>query len=425
MSGNPAEGGDAPPIDAEFETAADAEAGTGAARSPRGARPARRSHTVTLPELLVASAAAAVLGALGAITVSSAGGGASTGTLAQELDTLTASGADLADRAQQSANDIAAVRTRLEAQADRLGQREADDQSIKTELAAISGQLSALAGTGDGRPVEGATASQTPLGALLARMTRLEDQVREASEAPQTTRQMQQAIHDLSVQIASLEEANTQLTASLNQRQAALTALETGLLNAGAARGTSDAGPSADTRARTPVAAVAESQKIRAVSAIETAARSGRPFRNAYKTLALLSPRDPDVAALADIARRGGPTISDLRRGFARSARKADWIAARQSDDGWNWLRSAVSGVVRFERPGAGPEAEGMIREAQRAMDVGDLRGAVDAVDAVTGPTAGAFHDWRLQALRRAELDERLDVLNAKLLTAEATGPEG
>ncbi len=424
MSSNPAESGETRPIEAEFEAAVDV--GPDQSGPSRGPRPARRSRSVTLQELFVASAAAAVLGALGAITVSSAGAGGSTGTLAQELDTLTAREADLADRTTQAANDISMVRTRLDAQAERLGQREADGQSLKTELAALSGQLSALVGAGDGRPVEGAAASQTPLGALLGRMTRLEDQVREASEAPQTTRQMQQAVHDLSVQIASLEEANTQLTASLNQRQAALTALETGLLNAGSAR--SDlSGPSTarNERARTPVAAVAESQRIRAVSAIETAARSGRPFKNAYKTLALLSPRDPDVAALADISRHGGPTMGELRRDFAGAARKADWIAARQSDDGWNWLRSAVSGVVRLERPGAGPEAEGMIREARRAMDVGDLRGAVDAVDAVTGPTAGVFHDWRLQALRRAELDERLDVLNAKLLTAEATGPDG
>ena len=55
------------------------------------------------------------------------------------------------------------------------------------------------------------------------------------------------------------------------------------------------------------------------------------------------------------------------------------------------------------------------VLSARRAIEVGDPRGAVDALDGLSAERLTAFKAWRLQALRRAELDERLDLLNARL----------
>ena len=451
--------GEPEPIDAEFEANADVATEADAKASPKSSTPppARRSRSVTPTELALASVAAAVLGAVTAIVVTSANSGSSTGTLAQEIDTLNAGQMGLIARTDQAGADIVMIRSRLSAHDEQLAQRLVGEKTLTTELAALTSQISALIGVSDGQPVPGATANTSPLGALLGRMTRLETIVRDDASAPATTRQMQRTLNQLAEQVTTLDQASQQLTAAVNRRQTALTALENGLVKANgdinalraaqspgqspapsavrpvalaaapiakpasgapislAASPTagSPAGPPAP--APTLLAAAAVSRIIQALSALEAAAQTGRPFVNRHRTLAALLPGDRDVLALAETARRGAPTLDTLRRAFADAAHHAEQLAAAQSDDGWNWLRASVSGVVSLDRPGLDDAASVAVLSARRAIEVGDPRGAVDALDGLTAERLTAFKAWRLQALRRAELDERLDLLNARL----------
>lgn len=424
---------DPEPIDAVFETAGDDRPSARAAIDAADARPAsppraRRSRSVTLTELMLASTAAAILGAVAAIAVTGASSGSSTGTLAQEIDTLSHGQTGLVARTDQTGADIVTIRSRLDAGDEQFAQRLAGERALTTELAALTAQVSALIGVGDGQPVPGATANASPLGALLGRINRLERIVRDDADAPRTTRQMQRTLNRLSEQAADLSRTADQLTAGLNRQQSALTALETGLVAANgdiaalrAARPASPASaPAAEGAAALPVgdpvlAAAAVARTLHALSAVEAAARAGRPFVNRQRALAILMPGDRDVAALAEIAARGAPSLDRLRRDFAVAARRADEAAARRSDDGWNWLRAAVSGVIALDRPGDADEAVATaIQSARRSIEVGDARGAVDALDGL-GAVPPAFGPWRLRALRRIELDERLAILNARL----------
>jgi hypothetical protein len=151
------------------------------------------------------------------------------------------------------------------------------------------------------------------------------------------------------------------------------------------------------------------------LTALSAAAQSGGPFVNRHRALAAALPGDRDVLALADISRRGAPSLAALRRSFAAAARRADLMAAADADDGWNWLRAAVSGVVPVDRPGLDAAAATAVAAARRAVDIGDPRAAVDALDSLPPDLLPAFASWRLAALRRAELDERLDLLTARL----------
>jgi hypothetical protein len=81
-----------------------------------------------------------------------------------------------------------------------------------------------------------------------------------------------------------------------------------------------------------------------------------------------------------------------------------------------------VSGVVSLDRPGLDDAAATAVQSARRAIDVGDARGAIDALDALPPNLLSAFKSWRLAALRRAELDERLDLLNARLTAPPTEG---
>jgi hypothetical protein len=421
------------PIDAEFEPA----------HGPEPARPRRtgprpmRSRSATRPELLIASVVAAVLGATVAIVVSNASSGAPTGTLAREIDNLVRSQDDLTARAEQAAADVVSLRSRLDAQGERLDQQDLIEAALRTDLVALTSQLSAISGASDGSAPAGTDAAKSPLGVLLGRINRLEGIVADDKTAPETTREVQRAIADLSAQVAALDQANTTLVTAFDRREAALAALEAGMQTMSsdlvALRGGRPPAPRAAGVALTaaePVApvlsATARSQEIRALSALEAAARGDRPFSREHQALTVLLPDDPALSEMAEAARRGVPTLAQLRADFAAAADEAHRAATNESDDGWNWLRQAFTGVVAFDPPPLVTSNADTVRNARRQLEIGDVRGALEAVTGVKGRAEGAFRSWRVDAIKRAELDERVRTLNARLLgTATSGGTAG
>jgi hypothetical protein len=418
------------PIEAEFEPTGEPEAKA----SRRGLPPPKLSRTVGWGELLVASAGASVMGAVMAIVVTNANSGAETGTLALEIDTLNRSQEALASRADQASADFVTLRSRIDAQADRLARQDAEELALRAEISAVSGQVSALsgAGPGTGAAVPGAIASNSPLGVLLSRINRVENVIADDASAPQTTRQMQRSIADLSANVDSLTEANGQLTEALNKRQAALAALEAGLKSVSTDMDVVRGRVAKDDRIgvqlgilRTPtqfaavgpqpVNAAEESRTIRALSSLETAAQRGGSFLPQQQVLASLLPQDDGVSSLAGIARDGAPAFDALKHDFNVAARNAQRISAEKTDDGWNWLRPAYS---TSSARGPVNSTTDIVAEARRSLEVGDARGAVEAINEMSGPASRAFRTWRAEALKRAEVDERLDALNRRLVGA-------
>lgn len=427
MTKRPAE--DEPvPIDAEFEPAS----------GPEPARPRRtgprpmRSRAATFPQLIVASLVAAVLGATVAIVVSNASSGAPTGTLAREIDTVVRGQDELMARVNQTASDIVSLRSRLDAQGERLDQQNVAEAALRSELTTLTNQLSAISGASDGAAPAGATAAKSPLGVLLGRINRLEGIVDKDKTAPETTREVQRAIADLSSQVAELDLANSTLVAAFDRREAALAALESGMqamssdittLRGGKLPTQAPVIAQASPPPAQPIlAATARSQAIRALSQLESAARSDRPFSREHQALAVLLPEERELADMAEAARMGVPTLAQIRERFLAAADRATQLSTDESDDGWNWLRGAFDGVVDFE-PSPIVTANGdVIRNARRLLDFGDVRGAIEALTGVKGMGGEAFRTWRNDAVKRAALDESLRDLNARLLGAAANG---
>lgn len=407
------------PIDAEFEPASGPEPG----HPRRGAARPMRSRSVTLNQLLIASVLACVLGSVVAIIVSNANSGAPNGTLVREIDKLARAQAELITRADSAAADVVGLRSRLDAQASRLDQQNATEALLRNDLTALTSQLSAISGAGDGStPIE-STAARSPLGILLGRINRLEGIVADDKTAPSTTREVQRAIADLSNQVAALDLANNTLVAAFDRREAALAALETGMqtmaADVSAIHGGRPLPPRTTVIAQAPppvLAATARSQAIRALSQLESAARGDKPFGSEHQALADLLPGETDLQNLADTARTGAATVVQLRADFASSAEKAERIATDESDDGWNWLRAAFTGVVDFEPSPAVATTRDIIRNARRQLDLGDVRGALEAVTGIHGNPGAAFSVWQTHAEKRAVLNESLEELNARLL---------
>ena len=129
---------------------------------------------------------------------------------------------------------------------------------------------------------------------------------------------------------------------------------------------------------------------------------------------------------MADADRAGVPTLSQLRSDFTIAADRALRFATDESDDGWNWLRTAFVGVVEFEPSPVVAASRDIIRNARRQLDIGDVQGAAEAIAGVSGNAGAAFRTWQAQAQQRAALDMSLKNLNSRLLeTAIASGSAG
>ena len=414
------------PIDADFEPADDMPAPLTRRVRPRSLR----SRSVSMPQLVTASSLAAVLGATIAIIVSSSSSNAPTGTLAREIDALALALEDLQGRADQSATDIVAMRGRIDAHADRLRLSDSAETALRTDLTALASQLSAISGAGDGASAEGASTNATPLGVLLARINRLERISADATAAPETTAEVRRAIADLASQVAELNLANTTLVTAFDQREAALAALESGLHEvAGELAGQRNfRGPgvsiaSARILPEAVTTATTRAQTIRALSVLEAAARTDRPFAEEHAALANLMPGDESLEGIADLARTGALSLVKLREEFDASAVRGLRHTEEESDDGWNWLRQAFGGVVTFETSDRVALNAETIRTARRQLDVGEIREAVTAVSGLAGRARQDFASWSDKALKRARLDETMKALNTRLLGAASATP--
>jgi hypothetical protein len=413
------------PIDAEFEPAENAPQVQPSRRlAPRG----MRSRSVTWTHLITASGISAVAAATVAIIVNNAASNAPTGTLAREIDSLTQALETIQAQSEQASVDIVSLRSRLDSHGDRLNRTDTVDASLRTDLAALASQVSALSGAGDGTVPAGSAASATPLGVLLARINKLERIVADATSAPETTREVQRAVADLALQVAELNLANTTMVSAFDRREAALAALESGMQQIAAQLGregvpAKPGGPmiTLATVAAPPqqlVDATARAQTIRALSVLEAAARTDNSFARAHEALAEIIPGDAALAAIASMAESGVPTLATLRATFDTTATRAMRHANDDSDDGWNWLRQAFEGVVSFAPSQLETQTAGTLRTARRQLDIGSIREAVTAVSSLPD-----FAAWREKALKRAALEDALKSLNTRLLTASTSPP--
>ena len=369
------------PIDAEFEPAEGTPSPLSRSQSRRVGPRRMRSRSVTWPHLITASSVAAVLGATVAIIVSNASSNAPTGTLAREIDELSLAIQALQRGSTQASADIVAMRARVDAHGNRLREKDVADTTLRTDIGALAAQLSALSGAGSGAANENAVVSTTPLGILLARVNRLERIADDATASPETTQDVRRAIADLASQVAELNLANTTLVTAFDQREAALSALEAGLndiaIGLAGQRGLSPAAiPRVSVAAaaivpETVTAATTRAQTIRALAVLEDAARNGEPFAAEHAALSDLLPGDTALSDIATFTVSGVPALSKLRADFDASAARALRHAEEDSDDGWNWLRQAFAGVVRFEPANGVALASDTIRTARRQLDVG------------------------------------------------------
>ncbi|MEO0983556.1 MAG: hypothetical protein AAFX03_12990 [Pseudomonadota bacterium] len=401
----------AEPIDAAFEPAA--APAKNASRSGPG-----------WTALIGASVVAATAGGIGGSLAAGRGGE----DLSQPLEAARGEIAAADAKLQELESALAEAETRLDLEIQSLTAASGDAESLD----AVREQISSLA-----ERIEGAPDEDT-LSALAARIEAIE--TADLSDEASSPRLMNRAVTALSGRVDAIEAQDEETAAALQTRAEALAALTTRLAEAeaDAARLAAEvealktAPPPAAPAQETPAEAAptteieaspAETQPdpaedvAFALSSIEALSLRGRPFPAAYAKLRDAYPNEPAVAALEDASVNGAPTLAELRGQFdaaAASATEAEQAAAQA--DGWGWVRRAFGEAVSVRRADAEDEAAlAAINAARAALDDDDLPGAVAALDALDAPASEAFDAWRVEAAKRAMLDDALTALNARL----------
>ena len=158
---------------------------------------------------------------------------------------------------------------------------------------------------------------------------------------------------------------------------------------------------------------------IAAASLAQTASGS-RAFGQELEALAPLLPGSDQVRALRPLAAQGAPTRQALAQAFPDVASRAA-LAARARAQGTGLvaqIAQAFAAIVTIRRVDrlTGDDADAVLARAQRAVDNGDLAAAVAQVDALPPAGREAAAPWRAQALRRLELDRRVDAVRTAAL---------
>ncbi|MBY0563120.1 MAG: hypothetical protein K2P58_02945 [Hyphomonadaceae bacterium] len=154
-----------------------------------------------------------------------------------------------------------------------------------------------------------------------------------------------------------------------------------------------------------------------AIVAAGEAARSSGSFEQAHAALAALLPNDPNVAALAPLARTGAPTRIELRDRFERL--DVEIIrAARQSQAGagfWGRIQAALAQWIVVSRADAGDTPEGIVARAEQALAGDRLAEAIEHLNRLPEAPKRVAQPWINDAQRRLEIDQRLAAIRQEL----------
>lgn len=280
------------------------------------------------------------------------------------------------------------------------GAANAENQSLRAALASAEARIAALersATASESRASPAVQALQNEIGALKRDLAELATRQQRAQTQP-----------------SQLSEASVEtVRQSLAPTDSKVSALEE---RVGALAKTQD-----EFRATAAAAALSH-----AAENLRRAIFEGRPFAVELAAVKAFAPAELDLKALEGRAPGGVASLATLQRGFTPAA-KAALDAARPPSDGsfGGDLLAKARSLIRVrptgDIPGATPDA--VLARAERNLMGGDIAGAARETAQLQGPAADVMKSWLAEANARAEADEALKRIEAKLLTS-LTGDE-
>ncbi len=370
----PPSSGDDLPIDAEFEPA-----------EPKSTGP--KTKTGGPGWLAIGSVGLLALVSLG-VSAASAGwipgfkpGADQIAALETQVSNLANSGTAQSTQAQTLASEISDLSARADSlRADRT-RTVTDLRAIRGEIEALQADVSALqrarvASLAE-TPTEPTPSDGTPdLSAVESRLSALEDALVTQLGTYETT------LESLKLRVAELEDKASAegLTAAANSNSRTEAAL--------------------------------------ALSAIEAAARRGRPFISAYEKLETAMPSNSAVQNLAPIATKAVPTVSDLKATYPALMDRALDLEAQTTPGNSGWMRSLFGDGIQVRRADAVTARDHLLL-AETALEAGELSETIEHIAAIDSNLQPVFTDWVQSAQDRHMLEETLEALRLTMIAEE------
>lgn len=277
--------------------------------------------------------------------------------------------------------DIATLQARADSLSADRTRSNADLRNLRTEIETVQADISILQR------------------ARVASLADSSDRNSEEDAAPDLTA--------LKSRVASLEDA---LITQLETYNIALESLKTrveALETQASSEGLSAANAS---NARTEAAL--------ALSAIEAAARRGRPFLSAHQKLSAAMPSNEAVARLSPIAPKAVLTLSDLRDAYPALVDQALDAEAEADGGSSSWMRSLFGDGIQVRRDGEVTSSDHLSR-AQAALDEGQLSDSIEHIRAADPNVQSVFTDWLDNAQERLLLEQTLEALRLAMIAEE------
>ena len=364
--------GDEAPIDAEFEPAAPAPKTSSDRKSGPG--------WISFVALALVCLGLSAYGA--GLIPGMKPGAADMETLQTNIDVLQAGQTERASIADGLVTDVAALKSRADGlQADRT-RLVTDIRAVRSEIETLEADISTL---------------------QRARIAGLAEQ---EDETPPTEIELPD-LTALETRVASLEDA---LVTQLGNYESALELLKTRLAELETQAQTERLTAATDTNARTEAAL--------ALSAIEAAARRGRPFLTAHQRLSAAMPGNQAIDRLADIAPNPVPTLAELRADLPGLIDEALDQDARDEGTGSSWMRTVFGDGIQVKRTGETSTRDQLVA-AQAALGAGDLATAIQQIRSLDADLQPVFTDWLNNADNRFRLEETLEALRLTMIAEE------
>lgn len=157
--------------------------------------------------------------------------------------------------------------------------------------------------------------------------------------------------------------------------------------------------------------------------AISEKAASGAPFKSELDAIEDLAGLAPDPALL-EFAEFGLPTLATLNETFPAMRDEALAASRRAGATGLaSRFAANMASLVRLRRaaPAEGPNPAAILARAEERISAGDIAGALQHLDALTGDAAVAAADWRRKAKAVVAVQSALADMRTRL-AAELEG---
>ena len=310
---------------------------------------------------------------------------------------------------QPGSQVIDAVRSELASVQTGLNEDETKTESLNTEIAALQARADSLSAdrtrtSADLRNIRTEIETlQADISVLQrARVASLADgnaSPNDASNSPD--------LAALAVRVTSIEDA---LVTQLGTYETALENLKT-RLNSLESQAASDGLNAAN-------ATNVKTEAALALSAIEAAARRGRPFLSAQQKLAAALPGNEAVTRLAPLASQAIPTLSDLRASFPALVKTALDTSARADGGGSSWIRGVFGDGIQVRKQGEVTPSD-HLRRAETALQTGELAESIEHIRAAGPEIQPVFTDWMNNAENRHMLEQTLEALRLTMIAEE------